>query len=367
MNDTTNDHQAAPTGALQRMEGGHSTEIGQPPSYDIEKMDSRQNAASEIARPEIIKPPVTAAQAKVEAVASLTFKAYERASMLTLTPEEIASLQADFPDEAFKPGAAGKEHLIYIEHAFLRDRLNQVIGIGQWALIPRNRWAEDFKTTNGKSASRVYVEAMLVVRGAFVSEAVGEMEYYPNNASQNYGDAVEGAKTAALRRCCKEFGVGLQAWKKDWTEGWWDRRNNRRDTAAAKTYPVGAPKQYVPAPNAGASPPPQQNAASETITGYGAIRTVTQETITSRSSGKTYKPWRVVIQSGEEEIKPACWSKSVAEVAQKLADDGGEVEFVIEKKDGKLSLVEVKRREPELPLSREDGQGAGEGDDEPPF
>ena len=50
------------------------------------------------------------------------------------------------------------------------------------------------------------------------------MEYYPNNASQNYGDAVEGAKTAAFRRCAKEFGVGLQAWKKDFCEGWWKRR-----------------------------------------------------------------------------------------------------------------------------------------------
>src|SRR5512137_2075949 len=69
----------------------------------------------------------TSAQAKVDAVANLTFKAYELASQLKLTAEEIASLQKEFPDEAFRTGAAGKENLIYIEHAYLRDRLNSAI------------------------------------------------------------------------------------------------------------------------------------------------------------------------------------------------------------------------------------------------
>lgn len=193
------------------------------------------------------KQPVTAAQAKVEAIASLTMAAYAKAGMLQLTPEETEKLAADFPDEAFKPGAAGKENLIYIEHAFLRDRLIQVFGIGQWALVPRSRWAEDFMTKGSRDkapqpGSRVYVEAMLVVRGCFVSEAIGEMEYYPGNAAQNYGDAVEGAKTAALRRCCKELGVGLQAWKKDWCEGWWQRKRSGGRTPA----PIQHPRQPAP-------------------------------------------------------------------------------------------------------------------------
>lgn len=183
------------------------------------------------------KPQVTAAQAKVEAIADLTHSAYARAATLQLSKEEVAALQLDFPDEAFKPGAAGKEHLIYIEHAYLRDRLNQVIGPGQWAIIPRNRWEEKFTTQKGTDASRVYVEAMLLVRGCFVAEAIGEMEYYPSNASQNYGDAVEGAKTAALRRCCKEFSIGLQAWKKDWCEGWWQRRRGQTRPAPASPPP----------------------------------------------------------------------------------------------------------------------------------
>jgi hypothetical protein len=188
--------------------------------------------------PEQIKPTVTAAQAKVEAIADLTHSAYQKAGTLNLTKEESEQLQADFPDEAFKPGAAGKESLIYIEHAFLRDRFAKVFGMGQWCIITRRTWNEKFELPPNRDRNepveviKVYVEAMLVVRGCFVGEAIGDMDYFPKNMSQNYGDAVEGAKTAAFRRCAKEFGIGLQAWKKDWCAGWWGRKNAPHTTAA---------------------------------------------------------------------------------------------------------------------------------------
>ena len=115
--------------------------------------------------------------------------AYAKASTLSLTPEEIAGFKKDFPDEAFKTGAAGKENLLYLEHAFLRDRFNEVVGPGQWSIVPRNRWGEDFiiPATDRKpevQACRIYVEAMLLIRGCFVAEAVGDMVYYKNNQSQ---------------------------------------------------------------------------------------------------------------------------------------------------------------------------------------
>lgn len=191
--------------------------------------------------------PVTAAQAKIDAVASLTLSAYQKAATLEITPEESAKLQADFPDAAFQTGAAGKESLIYIEHAHLRDRFNEVFGMGKWAIVPRNRWAESFTTAKGTPGERVYVEAMLVVRGCFVGEAVGAMEYYPKNESQNYGDAVEGAKTAAFRRCAKEFGVGLQAWKKEYCEGWWSRKRGVKPSQSVSTPPkTPEPVKSVP-------------------------------------------------------------------------------------------------------------------------
>lgn len=226
--------------------------------YEIPEDTIEESAGLAIAvRPpqpvaEAPKAPVTAAQAKIEAIAGLTMSAYANASLLKLSDEEVKGLQADFPDEAFLPGAAGKEHLIYIQHAWLRDRLNTVLGVGQWSIIPRNRWAEPFQTGQGKDGSRVYVEAMLMIRGCFVAESIGEMEYYPHNPIQNYGDAVEGATTAALRRCCKQLGVGLQAWRKEWCDGWWVRRRGGRDFS--KPVNVG-PTPRAKAPEAASVAP----------------------------------------------------------------------------------------------------------------
>lgn len=233
-------------------------EVMQPNQAVAVRQES--GAIGKALEPENIKAPITAAQAKVEAVAALTMSAYEKAATLVLAPEESSALTADFPDEAFQPGAAGKENLIYIEHAHLRDRFTQVFGMGQWAIIPRNRWAEPFTipARHDKPASegqRIYVEAMLVVRGCFVGEAVGAMEYYPKNNAQNYGDAVEGAKTAAFRRCAKEFGVGLQAWKKEWCDGWWQRKRNVRKPTTS------APPAARPEPPAPATPKPATTTA----------------------------------------------------------------------------------------------------------
>ena len=163
---------------------------------NAEEMHAGEPIEALVVRDKSMPPPearqlVTSEQAKVDAIASLTMSAYASASKLKLTPEEIEGLKREFPDEAFKSGAAGKENLIYIEHAFLRDRLNEVLGVGQWSIVPRARWAEDFTIPPSGTrrepteASRVYVEAMLLIRGCFVAEAVGDMVYYKNNQTQN--------------------------------------------------------------------------------------------------------------------------------------------------------------------------------------
>lgn len=191
--------------------------------------------------PSEAKTVMSPAQAKSAAVSHLMGKAIERASELRLTPEETKALKADFPDECFRSGASGKEALIYIEGLHLRNRLDDVLGIGQWCLLPRCRWTE----ANGKGTI-VYVEAMLVVRGCYITEAIGDMTYYPSNAQTNFGDAVEGAESAALRRCAKKMGIGLQAWSKSWCEGWWKRKNELAKTPEAKPRTNTAPQAAKP-------------------------------------------------------------------------------------------------------------------------
>ena len=224
---------------------------------DVE-VESKAGTALPVAIREADTPLQTPAQARVEAVANVLHNAYERASTLKLTPEEIAALEADFPDDAFKPGASGKEHLIYIEHAFLRERLNKVLGLGQWSIITRRTWGEDFEFRNNKgenvTGTRIYVEAVLLVRGCFVAEAIGDMDYFKKNQSTNYGDAVEGAKSAALRRCAKELGVGLQAWKKDFCEAWKARKHGKQPASPPQT--AQKPPAKAPQANGGGADTP---------------------------------------------------------------------------------------------------------------
>lgn len=198
---------------------------------------------------------VTPAQARIEAVANVLHQAYAKASTLVLSPDEVKRLCAPFPDEAFRAGAGGKDNLIYIPHAFIRARLCEALGIGQWSFVSRNRWTEDFMTTGKvpQAASRVYVEGVLLVRGCFVAEAVGDMVYYPKNEATNFGDAVEGAKSAALHRCAKELGVGLQQWDKSFAEGWLQRQRSSGNGpwepgsqgAPAATAPGAVPRASI--------------------------------------------------------------------------------------------------------------------------
>jgi len=193
---------------------------------------------------------LTPAQARVESVADVLAKARAQASLLKLTPEEVRLLKAEFPDEAFKMGAGGDPNLIYIEHAFLRDRFDEALGMCQWSLIrSRPHWAEEYQTSKGAKAVRIYADCALVIRGCLVAEAIGEMSYFPNNATQNYGDAAEGSETAAFRRCAKKIGVGLQAWKKDYGEGWKQRQRNPRPQQQAApqkpAQPAEEPRQPI--------------------------------------------------------------------------------------------------------------------------
>jgi len=163
----------------------------------------------------------TPEQSRIESVNSLLAKAYDRASLLELTKDEAEKLTADFDDADFRRGAAGKEDLLYIEHQSLRRRLNAVLGVGKWSLIVRRSWSESFMAGRPpEPAVRVYTECVLIARGCFIAEAIGDGNYFTKNASQNYGDAFEASKSAALRRCCKDMGIGLQAWSKEFTEAW---------------------------------------------------------------------------------------------------------------------------------------------------
>jgi hypothetical protein len=171
------------------------------------------------------------------AVAELLAPAYANATNVKLTKAEREALMAPFDDRDYSRGAGGKNELIYLGHAHLRNRLHTVLGIGAVMPVRRREWSEEFTTNKNERAVRVYVDVVLVIRGCAVGDAIGSAVYYPNNASSDFSDAMESAKSNAFLRCCKEFGVGLDPWKPGWSDAWKVREKAGLKPKAAAPYP----------------------------------------------------------------------------------------------------------------------------------
>jgi hypothetical protein len=163
---------------------------------------------------------ISAEEDRSIAVSKLLAKAYEKASELVLTKEETKALKAKFDDDCVRAGAGGDSRLLYISHIHVSDRLNDVLGIGQWALVKRSIRLECGKTAKGVEVVSIYFEGVMLIRGSFVAEAIGTAEYYPSNPKMDYGSAIESAMSDCLSRCGKRLSIGSQVWDKTYCEKW---------------------------------------------------------------------------------------------------------------------------------------------------
>ena len=91
--------------------------------------------------------------------------------------------------------------IIYLPEIKYRRRLNEAFGPMGWGLIPRS----EATLANGV-ATREYA---LVVGGRFVAQAQGENTYFN---TEGMPAAVEGCKSNALMRCCKDLGIASELW-----------------------------------------------------------------------------------------------------------------------------------------------------------
>lgn len=211
-----------------------------------EVIDTEVEPRQEIAtvRPDgEISPQLSAQEQRTNQVAQALAPAYARASTLVLTPEESAALSAPFDDEAVE--IREFDGLIYLPHIEISNRLNRVLGIGQWAIIRRREWFD-------ADTSTMYGDYCLLIRGCLVGDAIGGHPYNPQNRKTNYSDALESTRAEALRRIAgKCLSCGDQVWKPSYSRSWvtkhaikdngkWRRRENPV-TEPAKREPSPAP------------------------------------------------------------------------------------------------------------------------------
>lgn len=91
--------------------------------------------------------------------------------------------------------------LLYLPEIRYRRILNKAFGPGGWGLAPRSQ-----TVITPKTVSREYG---LVCHGRLVAVARGEQQYFDPNGVPT---AIEGCKSNAMMRCCKDLGIASELW-----------------------------------------------------------------------------------------------------------------------------------------------------------
>lgn len=138
---------------------------------------------------------------------------YARASELQLSESEMKALCAPFADEEYEIRPDG---FIYIPQSITLKRLNDVIGIGKWALTLINNGKDEVSPGQFK----VFFDGALIIRSCFVSRAVGESSYSRSNQNSSWASAFEAAKSDCRQRCCKDLGIANDAWNPTFMRRW---------------------------------------------------------------------------------------------------------------------------------------------------
>ena len=103
--------------------------------------------------------------------------------------------------------------LIYLPEIKYRRILNRAFGPGAWSLLP-------MEITVSPQDNMLYYKGALFVLGRFVSEAIGEQQYFPDNDRMSYATAAESAKSNCLMRCCKDLGIASELWDPTFVRNW---------------------------------------------------------------------------------------------------------------------------------------------------
>jgi len=125
---------------------------------------------------------------------------------LTEKQKDILYAKVDERDVEIRP-----DGLVYLPWMEYETRLRKAFGLG-YALIPQGLP----KLEN----NLVLWGHWLIIQGCPMGFSFGQQEYFPNNYTMTYGDAIEGAKSNVLMRLCKGIGISLELWKPSWVRKW---------------------------------------------------------------------------------------------------------------------------------------------------
>jgi hypothetical protein len=180
---------------------------------------------------------------------------YDGASLLVLTDAQKAILAAPVKVEDVDILPTGE---IYLSQVKYRRVLIDAFGPGGWSLIP----------VGGPVKDNTYVaqKYALYVQGHWVSEAVGEQAFKLGTNELSYPTALEGAKSNALMRSCKDLGIATELWDRRFVEKFkdefcvkvWRKKRGAYEWRRKDAQPFYDEAHAAPAEKAAAAPPPEK-------------------------------------------------------------------------------------------------------------
>ena len=124
----------------------------------------------------------------------------------------------------------------YVPHVEVRRRFDEAFA-GKWALVPLGMPVKEGATW--------IANYILIVNGCFVAQAEGSMKD-TNNKKMDRTDYGEGAKSNALTRCAKGWGLFPELWDVDWREDWKARWSYQGTKDGRQVWLKRKPDEVVP-------------------------------------------------------------------------------------------------------------------------
>ncbi|KAG8355575.1 hypothetical protein FVEN_g6603 [Fusarium venenatum] len=115
---------------------------------------------------------------------------------VTVEQSEVLSRPIDVEDVEVKP-----DGIVYLPEVKYRRRLNEAFGPMGWGMVHRG------DVVVGQNI--VTREYALIVNGRIVSQSQGVNNFF---SPEGVPAAIEGAKSNALMRCCKDLGIASELW-----------------------------------------------------------------------------------------------------------------------------------------------------------
>ncbi|CAJ0547677.1 Ff.00g044310.m01.CDS01 [Fusarium sp. VM40] len=115
---------------------------------------------------------------------------------VTVEQNEVLSRPVDPEDVEVKP-----DGIVYLPEVKYRRRLNEAFGPMGWGMVHRGE-----VVVGNNIVTREYA---LIVNGRIVSQSQGVNNFF---SAEGVPDAIEGAKSNALMRCCKDLGIASELW-----------------------------------------------------------------------------------------------------------------------------------------------------------